>query len=622
MKAQYQERRVGEWLERLASDKIALPEFQRSYVWKRSRVAKYLMALMSGRPTGVFLVLEKADPAQFAARTLKNLDSDVACAHELVIDGQQRLTSLWNALHPTSNGVRYFIEVKNLTALEMEPVTVHPLSFGSADWRRLEDAQTAYAENQIPVDILLPRIEQPSGLGESENPYDPGQVWTWCNKALPDDADGARRLEIAIKEAVVTRLKHDVNLHYCSLPANTDADEAIDIFVQTNQSSATIKMFDIVVATAKKDHDANLRDVIARFHRKSDLTRHFFRGDDEKTIPEIGEWLLKVACLRFRHDRDLVGIAPKTSNYRRALRFMMDEASAEETSKVHSPVDRLLHDMERSLQRLSELGSCTDRTWVSWPAAHVLSALQPRLGTITKSVHKDDARRLVEAFAWRAFITSRYEARANDALLEDYRGLVECLLAIEAGHPLPSLPPIFDEDRFSIPTKGDLTSDLGWINTKSRMARAMVAATLHSGAVDWVTGEKLTVARVCGLEAAGKLDRHHVFASSYLKNVVERGRINHALNGVVLDKATNLTLAGISPRAYLEKVLDKSTSLTESELRRRVETHFIPFDGLWEAKGPATALAYEKFLRSRAALVAREFRKLAAHPVPRHTESS
>ena len=622
MKAQYQARRVGEWLDRLASDKIALPEFQRSYVWKRSRVAKYLTALLSGRPTGVFLVLEKADPAQFAARTLKNLDSDVARARELVIDGQQRLTSLWNALHPTSNGVRYFIEVKNLAALEMEPVTVHPLSFGSPDWRRLDDAQTAYAENRIPVDILLPRLKQPSGLGESDNSYDPGQVWTWCNNALPDDADGARRLEIAIKEALVTRLKHDVNLHYCTLPASTDADEAIDIFVQTNQSSATIKMFDIVVATAKKDHDANLRDVIARFHRKSDLTRHFFRGDDEKTIPEIGEWLLKVACLRFRHDGAQVGIAPKTSNYRRAFRFMMDEHSAEETSQADSPADRLLHHMERSLQRLSELGSCTDRTWVSWPAAHVLSALQPRLGTITKSMHKDEARRLVEAFAWRAFITSRYEVRANDALLEDYRGLVECLAAIEAGHPLPSLPPIFDENRFPVPTKENLTSDLGWINTKSRMARAIVAATLHAGAVDWVTGEKLTVARVRDLEAAGKLDRHHVFASSYLKDVVERRKINHALNGVVLDKATNLTLAGISPRAYLEKVVDKSTSLTESELRRRVKSHFVPYDALWEAKGPATARAYEKFLRCRAALIAREFRKLAAHPVPGHTGRS
>ncbi len=621
MKARYLERRLGDWLKDLAGDKIALPDFQRSYVWKRGRVAKYLAALFSGRPTGVFLVLEKSDPAQFAARTLKNVDSDVARARELVIDGQQRLTSLWNALHPVSNGVRYFIEVKNLSALDMGPETVHPYASGSPDWRRLRDAQTAYAENKIPVDLLLPQTKESSGSEESDDPYNPGPIWEWCNQALPDAADGARRLENAIKEALVTRLKYEVNLHYCPLPASTDADQAIDIFVQTNQSSATIKMFDIVVATARKDHDASLRDVIAQFHRESDLTRHFFRGDDEKTIPEIGEWLLKVACLRVRRDGSQAGLPPKTSNYRKALRFIMDGPSTDATSQGASSVSQLLHDMERSLHRLSEFGSCTDRTWVSWPAAHVLSALEPSLGAISKSVHKDEARRLLTTFIWRAFITSRYEVRANDALLEDYRGLVACLAAIRQDEPLPSLPPIFDENRFPIPTEAHLTRDLGWINTKSRLARAIVAATLYRGAVDWVTGEKLTVARVRDLEAAGDLDRHHVFASSYLKDVTERKRINHGLNGVVLDKATNLTLAGISPRGYLEKVLHKSTSLTETELRQRVESHFVAYDQLWEAKGVATAPTYEQFLRSRASLVASAFRELAL-PISPNTERS
>lgn len=149
----------------------------------------------------------------------------------------------------------------------------------------------------------------------------------------------------------------------------------------------------------------------------------------------------------------------------------------------------------------------------------------------------------------------------------------------------------------------------------------LVAVTIHTGAVDWVTGEKLTIARVRNLEAAGQLDRHHMFASTYLKNVVGRKRINHALNGVVLDKATNLTLAGVSPREYLEKVLHGSTSLTESELRDRVESHFVPYDVLWEAQGSASGHTYEKFLRSRAKLIARAFQKLAL-PIHLYTERS
>ena len=87
MTARYLERRLGNWLKHLADDKIAPPDLQRSYVSKRGRVAKYLAAFFSERPTGVFLVLEKAEREQFDMRTLKNVDSDVARARKLVIDG-------------------------------------------------------------------------------------------------------------------------------------------------------------------------------------------------------------------------------------------------------------------------------------------------------------------------------------------------------------------------------------------------------------------------------------------------------------------------------------------------------------------------------------------------------
>ena len=49
------------------------------------------------------------------------------------------------------------------------------------------------------------------------------------------------------------------NLQYCALPAETDPNVAIDIFVETNKSSLTIKRFDIVVAIAQGSHGEDLR---------------------------------------------------------------------------------------------------------------------------------------------------------------------------------------------------------------------------------------------------------------------------------------------------------------------------------------------------------------------------
>ncbi|MCY4583937.1 MAG: DUF262 domain-containing protein, partial [Chloroflexi bacterium] len=121
----YLHRNVDDWLKRASDGAIALPTFQRSYVWDNDRTAQYLRALFQDRPTGTFLVL-KADSGSnlpFNARNLKGLDADTGRTEELLLDGQQRLTSLWNALGGDRAGEerehRFFVRVENLSNLRM-----------------------------------------------------------------------------------------------------------------------------------------------------------------------------------------------------------------------------------------------------------------------------------------------------------------------------------------------------------------------------------------------------------------------------------------------------------------------------------------------------------------------
>ena len=87
---------------------------------------------------------------------------------------------------------------------------------------------------------------------------------------------------------------------------------AIDIFVETNQSSLTIKRFDIVVAIAQGSHEEDLRMRISDFHTASTEIPHYFSHNEETAISQIGEWLLKVACLK-------ANLPPKEQNYEKAL---------------------------------------------------------------------------------------------------------------------------------------------------------------------------------------------------------------------------------------------------------------------------------------------------------------
>ena len=121
----YDSRSVKDWLEMADRGEVLLPNFQRSFVWKPKQTADYLMALLENRPTGILLVLEATDPLQFKSRFLHGHDftRDVSTEtgkqpRELVLDGQQRLTSLWGALRGTADK-RYFIRVIDLAGARL-----------------------------------------------------------------------------------------------------------------------------------------------------------------------------------------------------------------------------------------------------------------------------------------------------------------------------------------------------------------------------------------------------------------------------------------------------------------------------------------------------------------------
>ena len=129
----FEKRPVQEWLERAAEGVIALPLFQRSYVWKsRESIADYLRAVFMNRPTGVFLVLKTNGSPKFPSRTLKGIrGAGQQEAEELLLDGQQRLTSLWHVFNGTAP-VRYYVKVQSLAQRDVSVQDVVSWADGSA----------------------------------------------------------------------------------------------------------------------------------------------------------------------------------------------------------------------------------------------------------------------------------------------------------------------------------------------------------------------------------------------------------------------------------------------------------------------------------------------------------
>jgi hypothetical protein len=91
---------LSDYLAWTTSGKIQLPDFQRSYKWEDERIRALLVTVLRGHPLGVVMLLKTgSDQVRFKPKPIAGADAlDGAEPKMLLLDGQQRLTSLTQAL--------------------------------------------------------------------------------------------------------------------------------------------------------------------------------------------------------------------------------------------------------------------------------------------------------------------------------------------------------------------------------------------------------------------------------------------------------------------------------------------------------------------------------------------
>ena len=108
-------------LSQIDRDEIVLPAMQRPFVWREDRLYRLVDSLLRGFPIGA-VMLWKTSTVQRYRRLPRDVDTETAevftfetmkdaSNRYLVLDGQQRLTSLFAAFKGTYNHKRLFIDV-------------------------------------------------------------------------------------------------------------------------------------------------------------------------------------------------------------------------------------------------------------------------------------------------------------------------------------------------------------------------------------------------------------------------------------------------------------------------------------------------------------------------------
>jgi len=93
-------RLLPELIKDITSGKIQLPDFQRGWVWDDDHVKSLLISIARSFPVGAVMLMETGGEVRFETRPVEGVDpNDVKKdPDQLILDGQQRLTSLTQAV--------------------------------------------------------------------------------------------------------------------------------------------------------------------------------------------------------------------------------------------------------------------------------------------------------------------------------------------------------------------------------------------------------------------------------------------------------------------------------------------------------------------------------------------
>ena len=95
-----QDKELKELLKELKNGDIQLPDFQRDWVWDNNRIKALIVSLANNYPVGAVMFLDTGGDITFSYRPFTGVEcGNSTTPKSLALDGQQRLTSILNAMY-------------------------------------------------------------------------------------------------------------------------------------------------------------------------------------------------------------------------------------------------------------------------------------------------------------------------------------------------------------------------------------------------------------------------------------------------------------------------------------------------------------------------------------------
>jgi hypothetical protein len=495
-------RALKELLGEIHARTTVLPDFQRDFVWDPGATQELIVSIANNYPAGSILRVRDAKRV-FACREFEGAPPIDGKKHTfLVLDGQQRLTSLYQAFFGVGEH-RYFLALQDLLdGADFEEAIFHERA--SYKWtKKREDFEIQAKELILPLSILK------GGAGT---------FGAWSRKVARRLSDAERiKLEDALDE-IETRWIHTIDDYHfpvVTLSDSTEADALCTIFETLNRTGVKLSVFELLTARFWPE-DINLRELWDKA-----CARHKVIADFE-VDPYYLLQAIALAC-------------------RKAPSCKRSDVLTLKAGDIRDWWDRVTLGLARGLEILRDDCRVMLPKWLPFQTMlPPLAAVIAKVGT-PKSAEAGAQRELLKRWFWCAVLGQAYESAPNSQSAKDVTELVPW---IGGGHP----PATVSEFQFDPNALRDVTP------RQRSIYRGVICLILGAG-----TGARdfHTQAVITGkLMADEGIDDHHIFPAAYLERsgIGPARRRDCVLNRTLIDRTTNQMISDRAPSDYLAEI--------------------------------------------------------------------
>ena len=537
---------ITDLMKKIETGSLQLPDFQRGWVWDDERIKALVYSIIHNFPVGAAMFLEYGNnDIKFKYKPIEGAKVNFCAPTELILDGQQRLTSIFNSMYSsapvrtqTDKGKRivrfYYLDIEK--ALDAK-ADVSEVVLSVPETRII----TANFGRDILLDLSTPENEFREKKFPLNNILDSTKYLNWQNQYYASwnyDRSIIEQFIQFIAKIVNVALQYKIPV--ITLDKDTPKDAVCQVFENVNTGGVSLTVFELVTAIFAMD-DFSLREDWKRRqeeHFSSDLLKNVTATD-----------FLTALTLLSTYNKSRKG-SPISCKKRDVLNLTLKEYKqyADLLCMGFRDAEKLLH--EECVYTSRDLPYSTQLI----PLAAICSVLRDQNKVVANAKSK------IKQWYWCGVFGELYGSANETRFALD---ITQVMQWIDGSDNLPKTC----QDAYFNPVR--------LLSLSSRLSAAykgIMALILKNQCKDFITGELMSF----DVYKSENVDIHHIFPVAYSKaQKFPESKWNSIVNKTPITYRTNREIGGLAPSKYLADKIEKKDKVDHAALDSYLESHLI-----------------------------------------------